>query len=169
MISGGRYGVTLRGVLGHIHTFQWGSMWGYPHNAKIRPQCKLILIRTPTMYLLQTHTHAPPPPPPPHTHTQNGTVKLVFSGNRSPVIIIIAKTLKHAFGMNKVMCSKIHSQITFSFCCKYNKTRASPNQPIKWTLLSFILQTKEYKWCHTTLYLNRKLFQAIPLGYNIKG
>ena len=59
--------------LGQIDAFEWDSMWGYPHNAEIYPQCKLILKCTPTMFLLQTHppphTHPPHNPPPPHTHT----------------------------------------------------------------------------------------------------
>ena len=31
MISRDKYGVTLRGFLGHINAFEWDSMWGYRH------------------------------------------------------------------------------------------------------------------------------------------
>ena len=50
------------------HAYALFSLWGYPHNAEIPPQCSFIHIFTPTMYLLHVHTYTQPHTQP-HTHT----------------------------------------------------------------------------------------------------
>ena len=57
------------------HAYALFSLWGYPHNAEIPPQCSFIHIFTPTMYLLHVHTYI-------HTHT--------YTYTRTPLVITMS-------------------------------------------------------------------------------